>query len=545
MKQTVDQFNSGKDFTINGKSMYKTFGLVCNKVSAGRAKPKFIRVSVVGADGALDLTKSVSGAVTYEPRTLTAQFSRDCESYWDAVKVADSVAAAFHGVECVIKAPEFDGGYMIGSIEVGEPDYFSHALTITLQAECDPYIYRAENGSKQLPPSNGTQLIGRRIDGLPREFSMGSFKALLRTVGGNGYWNDVTTRGAMVTASTDNMLDIGIGNVLLSTHENGSGSWARSGNMYRSGQRVYTRAMSDNWVHRVSVLASKSRNWMSEEGGFMVPVFPLQQGGMFLTAFLTGSVKSGSNPLIKLNIGRGTGRVNDESGGGIASSSISMAALFTPVIGKQYIDEPITVKVPDKFGMNEIWIDFENIASDGMGVSLMLSKSAPSAWVAPNVKVQTFSLGSTMQRTAKSADTAEVSIFGTKTTKNTVASSDPRVAKDGHGGTFIGSRVGAPADGSKSVMFMLVGTSGLLDNFETTLTTYAFRTQTISNDAMPATPSVTCGSPTVFVQNGKKIATGPGDSQLLPITIGRGSSQVEYAVVGDSTAILSWKRGYL
>lgn len=545
MKRSVEQFNEGREFLINGRSMYKEFGVVCSKVSAGRAKPKSIKANVVGADGVIDLTESVSGGVTYEPREFSATFSTDCDTYWDAVKVADRIAAAFHGVVCIIKAPEFGGGYMVGRVEVGEPTLFQHAMTVTIEAQCDPYVYRAEAGRKQLPSAPGNKSAGGRIDGLPEEFSFGSFKALLTVKGGGGGWNDVSSTGALFTAATDNLLDIGFGAVMLSTREKAGGSWARSGNMRRVDQRVYTRAMSAGWVHRVSVLASRSKVWASEQGGFKRPSFPLCSGEMHLTAFVTGIAKSGSSPSIQLNAASGSGKINDESGGGKASSESSIYEKLVPQFGKSYVDEPISLRIPEGFGLNEFWIDFDGIESEGMGVSFMLSKGKPTAWVRPDVKSSTFSFGAVMQRSEGSADKADVSPFGTSTTKNTVQASDPRIAKDATPSVFAGGRCQMHDHRARSVMFMLLGTDGYIDYFDTELTTYPIQTQTVQNDAMPTTPSVTCSSPTIFVQDDRKIATGPGNTQLIPITIGRDSTQVRYSIVGNSSAELTWKKGYL
>lgn len=543
MKKVVDTFLNGRSCVIDGHNTMDEWGLVLVGFDPGIPKPKTVQVSVQGYDGAIDLTEAVAGGVTYENRKAKLKFARDFDSYDDAVRMGNTIKAALHGITCRIYAPDFFGGYLVGRVSVKSEVYHLHALTVSIDADCDPFLYESD-GAATLASSPPVSLNGRRVDGLPDDFSEGCAEISLSIRDyANVSWNDVSTSGFMVTASGKNLLDVSRHASYLLARKAGESAFSRSDNMHQSGQRFYTGEMATNWVHRIMVNENALRAWGTAVGGFKRPEFPLLGGTLHLTAFLTGKATEVSNAKVTLFAESYTGTWSGVQGGAGYSSTTELSASLNVVANKSYADEPIRLTIADTYSLNGLRLEFSGIKSEGFGVTFMLSVEKPNEWEEADIEFQRFFFGSTVQSSKDAADTVRITPWGTEITKNTVQTSDPRVAKKSATRKVQGTRIPWPSHKAKHVGFCMAGTDGELCIFNASVRVYPLKTSNVVNAAMPATPKVTSQSPTVFISDGHTVMTDAGSEQLLPVTLYRGQNELRYSIVGSGNAVLTWPKG--
>lgn len=123
---------------FGNKHSYDDFGLILQHKDLPLPDPKTELVEVAGRDGAIDLTESLVGEVTFENRTLTLTFVvLDGLAYWpNAMSV---LANYLHGRKMQIILDADKGFYYYGRCRVSELKSDRRLATIVVECDCEPF----------------------------------------------------------------------------------------------------------------------------------------------------------------------------------------------------------------------------------------------------------------------------------------------------------------------------------------------------------------------------------------------------------------------
>lgn len=535
--------------TFGDVGTHRDWGCRLISVETQPPEPKTVTVEVPGADGVLDLTEALTGGVTYGERVIDVRLSRECRSRLEAVGVASRAASDVHGKRLRIRIPDRPSAFFVGRCEVSHEIAPSHRLVLSVRAKCDPFAYAGE-GSAELAPTQPSVSRGLIAHPAP-SFALGAGSVEARFAKPRHY-TTVSRAIRLYAAGGRNLLDLSQCSVRLLAAEGGSSprgpySWTPSGVMRQSGQRVSMGRLSKAWAHRVAVAVDARPDW----GVSFPPAFPFTGGGLYLTAFVTGRVKSvGSDPsdgnqLMGFSLG-----VHDASGrampDGTRQMSWSTSKYLVPKPGSSLVDAAVTIEVQREF--NLIVFDANWVEAEEMGVAFELSEEPPSRWEAADVRFSQVGLPSPFQTTGDGAtDSYSANAVSASLDKACYQTSEPHVARRLDKPRRV--KAAAPSWPSAPVSALCavpVGESGqLMPCVEVAATSYPLAEASVSNGPMKSTPSVTCADPVVVVDGGRPVVTPPGKSQLLPVTLEAGKSSIRYAVVGSRPATLTWGRGEL
>ena len=116
---------------------FDDLGLILTKTELPMPSPKFIRVSVPGMDGDLDLS-DYFGRIRYENRKINMTFAVS-EAYRSRYSTGTRIATLFHGKKVRIIFDDDPDHYYEGRITMEKLEVKGKHHKITLVADCDPY----------------------------------------------------------------------------------------------------------------------------------------------------------------------------------------------------------------------------------------------------------------------------------------------------------------------------------------------------------------------------------------------------------------------
>lgn len=124
---------------LNGKDLYKEYGLILNSYSEKLPTPKVNKIEIPGLDGYLDITEAVIGRTVYGEREITAKFTiigrRDVTE-----QTLSKVLNEFHGQKVKIVLPDREG-YLEGRCAMNGKERQPACGTITASFICQPFFY--------------------------------------------------------------------------------------------------------------------------------------------------------------------------------------------------------------------------------------------------------------------------------------------------------------------------------------------------------------------------------------------------------------------
>lgn len=535
--------------TFGDVGTHRDWGCRLISVETQPPEPKTVTVEVPGADGVLDLTEALTGGVTYGERVIDIRLSRECSSRLEAVGLASKAASQVHGKRLRIRIPDRPTSFFVGRCEVSHEIAPSHRVVLSVRAKCDPFAYAGE-GSAELAPTQPS--VSRGLIAHPGpSFALGAGSVEARFAKPD-YYTTVSRALRLYAAGGRNLLDISQCSVRLLTAEGGSSpkgpySWAPSGVMRQSGQRVSMGGLSKAWAHRVAVAVDGRPDW----GVPFPPAFPFTGGTLYLTAFVTGRIKSvGSDPSDGNQLMGFSLSAHDASGrampDGTRQMSWSTSKYLVPKPGSSLVDAAVTIEVQRAF--NLIVFDANWVEAEEMGVAFMLSEQKPPRWEPADVRWSQVGLPAAFQTTsAGETDSYRSNAVSAELEKASYQTSEPHVARGLDKPRRLKATAPAwPSAPVSSLCAVPIGESGqLMPCIEVAATAYPLAEASVSNGSMKSTPSVTCADPVVIVDNDRPVITPPGRSQLLPVTLEAGKSSVKYAVVGTNPATLTWGKGEL
>lgn len=494
-------------------------------------EPKWIRVNVPGADGAVDLSRALAGQTTYEMREIRLGFGGKCADHATALALVHQMRRALHGarvrVETMLTAQI--GGYYIADCECDGTADAGGGVEVTVNATADPFI-RVGNQTLALPSTS-------------TDVQSGSVAKVTTGHDPSAAIYEVTLDGA----ASSHACPVGADVVRLwwAMGENlfDPSAWPRviSGYHYGNaptfdGQRIRLRPNSTSMTGRLQFKASdRTGTWPSWPYSF--PFSGTSGHTQEVVAYVTGNVTAvGSSPSVKLTIVEdGTGTDADGFVQGATTSDS-----FTPTVGT--VSQTLNA-TPSGKGISAIDLEVKNMVGT-LTVGLALAYTVPAAWEAARLGYADMFLGSPIGQYEGTSDMLTVYHYGAETAY--IVTHADGTSTGTHATTYEDATVGGmPPAGAAYVSAAVMcegGTSG-----QTTMvsTMPAHGTATGSNTTMRSIPSVTSFRGITVTIDGRTATVGPGTVDLPALAIPGGSFTVGYVPVGGFDATLSWEGGVL
>lgn len=117
------------------------WGLILNSRKNTPPSPKYVRVSVDGRDGDLNLSRTLTGDIRYENRKVSYGFIATDGSQIEREELISNIINELHGQEIKIIEPDDPDHYLMGEVEVSDIHNNKAYSTFEVSANCEPYRY--------------------------------------------------------------------------------------------------------------------------------------------------------------------------------------------------------------------------------------------------------------------------------------------------------------------------------------------------------------------------------------------------------------------
>lgn len=497
-------------------------------------EPKWIRVDVPGADGAVDLSRALAGQTTYEMREIHLGFGGKCADHATALALVHQMRRALHGarvrVETLLTAQI--GGYYVADCECDGIAYASGDVEVTVNATADPFI-RVGNQTLELPSTS-------------TDVPSGSVAKVTTGYDPSAAIYEVTLDGA----SSSHACPVGADVVRLwwAMGENlfDASAWpyvtdaTGVASTFMEGQRVRIWSGSTSGTARIQFKASdRGGTWPSWPYSFPFTGADAGSGSTaHLVAYVTGNVTSvGSSPHVKVALVEdGTGTDSDGFVQGTTTSDS-----FTPTVGT--VSQTLAV-TPVGGVASAINVEVKNTAGGiTVGLALVVG-TAPASWEAATLGYADMTLPASIGQYEGTGDMLTVYPYGAEVMY--VVTHADGTSTGTHAATYEDATVGGMPPASATYVSASVmcdgGTSGQT-TMVSTMPTHG--TATGSNTTMRSIPSVTSFRGITVTIDGRSATVGPGTVALPALVIPGGAFTVDYVPVGGFDATLSWEGGVL
>ena len=529
-------------YDVDGTAIFDTesdLGLWTTMDEEPSPGPKWIRVDVPGADGAVDLSRALAGQTTYEMREIRLGFGGKCADHATALALVHQMRRALHGarvrVETLLTAQI--GGYYIADCECDGIAYASGDVEVSVTATADPFI-RVGNQTLALPFVGPDVHDGSVIE-TPDGFdpSMAEYQVTLD--GATGSY--VCPIGADVVrlwwAMGENLFDASAWPYVASPQRGPYGNkWA-----WLDGQRIRINALGTTSTGLFQLKASdRTGTWPTWPYSFPFSGTDAGSGSTaHLVAYVSGTVTAvGSSPHVKVTLVEdGT---STDSDGFVQGTTTS--ASFTPTVGT--VSQTLAV-TPVGGVVSAIDVEVKNTAGGiTVGLALVVG-TAPASWEAATLGYADAVLDAPIGWYDTTSDQVYIKPYGSEVlhfvihddgTSTGTTSTDAAIAVSGM----------PPANAAyvSAALMCDGGPSGQV-SIDAAFPTPC--TATGSNTTMRSTPSVTTSHGGIVTIDGRMATVGPGTTDLPALVIPGGTFTVDYALFGvfASDATLTWEGGVL
>lgn len=497
-------------------------------------EPKWVRVSVPGADGAVDLSRALAGQTTYEMREIRLGFGGKCADHATALALVHQMRRALHGarvrVETLLTAQI--GGYYVADCECDGIAHASGDVEVSVTAVADPFI-RVGNKTLALP-STSTDVQSGSVAKVTTGYdpSAAIYEVALDGAAGSHACPVNADVVRLWWAMGGNLFD--------------PSAWPYASTVYSvpwpspwptlDGQKVRVTTLNTTDIERIQFKASdRTGTWPTWPYSF--PFSGTSGHTQEVVAFVTGNVTAvGSSPSVKLSIVEdGTGTDADGFVQGTTTSDS-----FTPTVGS--VSQTLYA-MPSGKGISAIDLEVKNVAGT-LTVGLALVYTVPAAWEAAQLGHADMFLPAPIGQYEGTGDMLTVYPYGAEV-MYAVTHADG-TSTGTHAATYEDATVGGmPPAGAAYVSASVMcdgGTSGQT-TMVSTMPTHG--TATGSNTTMRSTPGVTSFRGIAVTIDGRTAIVGPGTVDLPALTIPGGTFTVDYVPVGGFDATLSWEGGVL
>ena len=518
-------------------------------------EPKWIRVNVPGADGAVDLSRALAGQTTYEMREIHLGFGGKCADHATALALVHQMRRALHGarvrVETLLTAQI--GGYYIADCECDGIAYASGDVEVTVNATADPFI-RIGTQSLALPAQTSRDGDGLNVQDVPEggDPSVATYTVRLSGVVSSADVQDspvMATSARLWWAMGDNLFDPTLWPYEASDPSFYSGVFdgrVRLASSLSSGATVEVKASSatgtwPTWGH------SFPFGWFGQ-----ISQISVGASGQRLVAHVTGTVYSvGSTPTVTVTaIANGTG--TDASGHVQGLTTSASASLSVGNVDQTLVIDPATATWSGSgaTALSAIRCEVTGARADILVYLMLTCDPTLTTWEAPALGYSDVTWGQSIGYYDDTSDSITIS--------PTDAYVRHFVYTDG-GGTSTG-RVSVepwlvepatvtqtPPTGAKWISASVNQTGGQTGATWLDGTYPNPATATGTNTTMRSTPSVTTNHGATITIDGRTAIVGPGTVALPALVIPGGTFTVDYALFGSNPtdATLSWEGGVL
>ena len=516
-------------------------------------EPKWSRVDVPGADGAVDLSRALAGQTTYEMREIRLGFGGKCASHAAALALVHQMRRALHGarvrVETLLTAQI--GGYYIADCECDGIAYASGDVEVTVNATADPFI-RVGNQTLTLPAQ--TSRDGDHINVQPVPTG-GDPSVATYTIRLSGESDSLDPQPSPVMATSarlwwamgDNLFDPTLWPYVSDSSLSGVfDGRVRLAASLTDGATVEVKASSatgtwPSWPH------SFPFGWFGQ-----ISQISVGASGQRLVAHVTGTVNSvGSTPTVTVTaIANGTG--TDASGNVQGLTTSASATLATGNVDQTLTIDPATATWSGSgaSALSAIRCEVTGAQAD-IRVYLMLTCDPTlTTWEAPALGYADVTWGQPIGCFNTMSDSvfvgpvdAYVRHFvytdGSGTSTGRV-SSEPWLVEPA-------TVTQTPPTDAKWISASVNQTGGQTGATWLYGTYPTPATATGTNTTMRSTPSITTNHGATITIDGRTATVGPGTVALPALVIPGGTFTVDYALFGSNPTdgTLTWEGGAL
>ena len=164
--------NNGVKF--GDKHSINDWDLLMVSKSIGDADPNIIDVDIAGSNGKLDLSEWM-GEILYNNRILTFNFDiYDSPSNWWTLK--RQITNYLHGKKMKIILDQDPNYYYVGRCKVTDFSYELTVAHITIECDCEPFVYKKEITTKSITGTGKLNLSNARKRVMPKITSTSSMQ---------------------------------------------------------------------------------------------------------------------------------------------------------------------------------------------------------------------------------------------------------------------------------------------------------------------------------------------------------------------------------
>ena len=527
-------------YNLAGTKIFNTesdLGLWTSLDEEPSPEPKWIRVDVPGADGAVDLSRALAGQTTYEMREIRLAFGGKCADHATALALVQRMRGSLHGARVKVETllTKRISGHYIADCECDGIAYASGDVEVSVVATADPFI------------RVGTQTLA-----LPFVGPYAQNGSVIETP--DGYdpsvaYYDITLIGE--AGSHVCPIDADVVRLWWATGANlfDASAWpyAGSGYVYGNapqfdGQRIRLRPNSTNATYRTQLKASdRTGTWPAWPYSFPFTGTDAGSGSTArLVAYVSGTVTAvGTSPHVKVSIVEaGTGTDSDGFVQGTASSDS-----FTPSVGS--VSQTLTV-TPASDPISAIDIEVKNVSGAiTVGLALVVG-TAPATWEAASLGYADVTLDAPIGQYEGTSDAVTVYPYAGEV-YHEVIHDDGTSTGLGAGTTADATVGGMPPSDAKYVSAAVICDGGTSGQMSLTSAIPTPSTATGTNTTMRSTPGITTSGGAQVTIDGRTAIVGPGAVALPALVIPGGSFTVNYTLFGTlaTDGTLTWEGGVL
>lgn len=540
-------------YTLAGTKIYAMtadLGMWLAEDTEPSPEPKWVRVDVPGADGAVDLSRALAGQVTYHQREVVLRFAGKKSDHSTALTTVRNLRKALHGARCKVETmlTKLSSGHYIADLECDGVAHTDGTVEVTVLATCDPFI---RTGTQTLSLAGTTKTTQGPYAAITTPAA-----ALLKGAG----WLDATWQGGSAQnpigattahlwwARTANLIDPSLLTVRGWVSTDSGSTWSPYP-VTVDGQAIVFGDLDEANDYEVDIITSPRYPAKIETTGIPFAYSRTDYGsGRTFAVYVSGDVATVDDPQVHYAVT--SSAWTDASGrlSGVTSSGAETHPT-TPAASTSYGDELMAYRsVTANYRNQAFTVKLGGITATGVSVRVALLNGSvtPGAWVPADLGSATVDFGGEWGYLYGNADTAVIAPTGVTTTHRCRQTGNPLAPVAVTPYTTEGSVDGWPPSDATALCLSAVNAYG--EECASNLlkaTSYAIGTKSGSNTTMRSTPSVTSTGGAYVSIGGREAIVGAGTVELQGLTVPGGSFSVGYATLDGASATLTWEGGVL
>lgn len=515
-------------------------------------EPKWIRVNVPGADGAVDLSRALAGQTTYEMREIRLGFGGKCADHATALALVHQMRRALHGarvrVETLLTAQI--SGYYVADCECDGTADAGGGVEVTVTATADPFI-RVGNQTLELPFSAANTDFSPTI-AIPSNRDAAVSSYFVNPLGIEN--SHVCPIGADVVrlwwAMGDNLLDPSMWPYVCTSQ------FPATINKQVISLACGTLLQPDDTTFQLKA-SNATGTWPSWPYSFPFGSFEgriasmVDASGVRLVAHVTGTVYNvGTMPQVILSAtANGTG--TDVNGFVLGSIATTSATLATGSVDQTLVIDPATATWSGSgaTALSAITILADDVSAQ-LNVRLMLTCDPTlTTWEPATLGHSDVTLDAPIGWYEGLTGSDQVQVLPYEVTVNHKVTHEDGTSTGTSTRATVGEGTsgGMPASGATYVTAALMCDGGPSNSVAVWASMPVPSTATGTNTTMRSTPSITSGDGASITIDGRTATVGPGTVALPALVIPGGTFTVDYALFGSNPTdgTLTWEGGVL